>query len=373
MKIGINTFGCDHGQSGIGAYILSLVNNLPKTEHRIQLFGNEFDKYTYTSGVDNVGYACVPISETDLAEKTWFTFSFNMFAKKQKYDAVLFPAGFKSVPVTFDLPCILVIQNTIPKSNNYLNSLLFRRILKAAHGVITPSRYICDELLSLGADERKIQVIHNGIDTSLFYPRHLEHEEALLIKPFAIRRPYIIYASRIKYPEKCHAELITAFGIFKKKTGAPHRLVIAGADGEGSAQVHQAVLRSPVASDILLTGYFPHQNLPQLYSAADLCVFPSAIEGVGLPVIEAMACGIPTASARAGALPEIAGNATFYFNQKDPDDIAQAIEQLVYDPSGKNDARRNELIRQGLSWAQQYSWEKTAADTLAYISRCLKA
>ena len=125
-------------------------------------------------------------------------------------------------------------------------------------------------------------------------------------------------------------------------------------------------MRSPVSSDILLTGYFPHQNLPQLYSAADLCVFPSPVEGVGLPIIEAMACGIPTACAYAGALPEIAGDCTCYFNHKDPAEIAAVIEQLIDAP--ENQEKRTALIKKGIKWIQQYSWKKTAEETLAYLS-----
>ena len=112
------------------------------------------------------------------------------------------------------------------------------------------------------------------IDGSLFKPI-TNDEDRVLIQPFAIQRPYIIYASRITHEQKCHVELIKAFALFKKQTGSPHRLVIAGSDGNNSEAVHNAVIQSGFSSDILLTGYFPHESLPQLYSSADLCVFPS--------------------------------------------------------------------------------------------------
>ena len=371
MKIGINTFGCDHGRSGIGAYILSLVHNLPKTEHKIQLFGHELDKYTYTSGVEGIQYTCVSARDSPFAEQVWHSLSFNTFTRKQKYDIVLFPSGVKILPMRFDVPAALVIQNILASdSQGYfknISAFASKLILKSVRGIICPSRYIKRDLLNYGITEEKIQVIHNGIDTSLFHPHTLQAQEALMIKPFAIRRPYIIYASRIIHPEKRHIELIEAFSLFKQKTHSPHRLVIAGADGEKAEQVHQAVLRSPVASDILLTGYFPHENLPLIYSAADLCVFPSSVEGVGLPVIEAMACGIPTACARAGALPEIAGDCTCYFEPNKPEHIAAVIADLVNDAAGANAERRQKLIEAGIEWVKKYSWEKTAQKTLSYL------
>ena len=259
MKIGIDTFGCDHGRSGIGAYILSLVHNLPETEHTIQLFGHELDKYTYTSGVEGVKYTCVSVGDSSFAEQTWHRLSFNTFAHKQNYDIVVLPSGTKLLPMRFEVPAVLVMQNILTdNAQGYLKNLasfVSKLTLKSVKGIISPSNYIKNNLLKNGIAEDKIQVIHNGIDTELFHPHNLQAQEALMIKPFAIRRPYIIYASRIIHPEKRHIELINAFSIFKQKTKAPHRLVIAGADGEQAEQVHQAVLRSPFASDILLTGW----------------------------------------------------------------------------------------------------------------------
>ena len=371
MKIGINTFGCDHGRSGIGAYILSLVHNMPKNEHKIQLFGHELDKYTYTSGVEGVKYTCVSVSDSAFAEQVWHSLSFNTFARKQQYETVLFPSGTKFLPMRFDIPAVLVMQNILSdNSHGYLKNIsafVSKLMMKSVKGIITPSRYIKDHILSYGIAEEKVRIIHNGIDTDLFHPHNLQAQDALMIKPFAIRRPYIIYASRIIYPEKRHVELIEAFSIFKQKTHAPHRLVIAGADGERAEQVHRAVLQSPFASDILLTGYLPHENLPLIYSAADLCVFPSPVEGVGLPVIEAMACGIPTACAHAGALPEIAGKCTYYFDSTKPEHIAAVIGELINDTAGANTERRQKLIEAGIEWVKQYSWKKTAQETLAYL------
>ena len=373
MKIGINTLGCDHGRSGIGAYILSLVNNLPKTEHTVHLFGHELDKYTYTSGLEGVKYTCVSAGASPFAEQAWHSFSFNAFARKQQYDIVLFPSGTKLLPMSFDVPAVLAIQNILANSAQgslkKISAFLSKLMMHSVKGIICPSRYIKDNLLNYGIAEEKIQVIHNGIDTELFHPHNLQAQDALMIKPFAIRRPYIIYASRIIHPEKRHVELIEAFSIFKQKTHAPHRLVFAGADGEQAEVVHRAVLQSPFASDILLTGYLPHQNIPLIYSAADLCVFPSAVEGVGLPVIEAMACGIPTACARAGALPELAGDCTSYFDPDKPEHIAAVIGELINDTAGANAARRQKQVEAGIEWVKQYSWKQTAAETLVYLER----
>lgn len=373
MKIGIDTFGCDHGRSGIGSYILSLVRNLGKTDAVVELFGPELDRYTYSSGLENVSYTGVSVADSLLAERVWHVMSLPSFAKKHDYSAILYPSGTKLLPLKFTVPSVVVIQDILSdvyqnSDDGFINSLL-RSQLKRVDRIIAASAYIRNDLVTLKIPEDKIQVIYNGIDTNLFFPRTNSNTEAVLIHPFSIRRPYIIYASRVAYPVKCHVELIRGFELFKKKTGAPHRLVLAGADGMNAEMVHREVLNSPVASDILLTGYFPHQNLPELYSASDACIFPSSVEGVGLPVLEAMACGIPVACAHAGALPEIAGDAALFFDQNSPEEIADAIGKLVRDGTGANESGRNDLVSRGLEWVKKFSWSTCARETLDTVER----
>ncbi len=372
MKVGINTFGCDHGRSGIGSYIHSLVRNIPDSGHSVELFGPELDRFTYNSGLDSVEYSGLAVSDSILAERGWHVTGYPSFVRKRKYDAVLFPAGIRLLPLKFEATPVVVIQDIISDmyrdSDQGILTGLFKMQLKKAPAIIAASGFIRDDLVRLGIQESRIRVIYNGIDTGLFYPRPQANNEAVLIHPFSIRRPYIIYASRVTYPSKCHVELVRAFEIFKKRTGAPHRLVIAGADGSNAEIVHREVIKSSVSSDILLTGYFPHQSLPELYSAADACVFPAASEGVGLPVLEAMACGIPVACASSGALNEMAGEGALFFDQTDPESIAQSIARIVRLPSGENDAYRADLIARGMAWVERFSWKRCAQDTFDYMA-----
>lgn len=376
MRIGIDAFGCDHGRSGTGSYVMSLVRNFGDTGHTIDLFGPELDRYTYTSGLDTVSYTGIHIADTSFAERTWHLTSFPSFVRKQKYDVVLFPSGVHLLPLKFVVSSFVVVQDILSdvykNSDDGILSGFFRMQIKKATRIIAASRCIRDDLLNTGFSESRISVIHNGIDTNLFYPRPVTETEAVLIHPFSIRRPYIIYASRVAYPSKFHVELIQAFALFKEKTGAPHRLVLAGADGINAEVVHREVLNSPYSSDILLTGYFPHNSLPELYSASDACIFPSGVEGVGLPVLEAMACGVPVACARAGALPEIAGDCALYFDQNNPEEISEAISRLVRLPNNGNESLRKDLIERGLAWVSSFTWKKSASETISCIESTIQ-
>jgi alpha-1,3-rhamnosyl/mannosyltransferase len=111
---------------------------------------------------------------------------------------------------------------------------------------------------------------------------------------------------------------------------------------------------------VFRTGYLNEESLACLYSSALALVFPSLYEGFGLPVIEAMACGCPVICSNAASLPEVAGDAALLIDPHNVDELAGAIDRVVDDS-----ALRNDLIRKGTERASQFSWKRTAKETLA--------
>jgi glycosyltransferase involved in cell wall biosynthesis len=369
MKVGIDAFGCDHGRSGIGSYLRSLVANLPLDPHlQVELFGPEVDRYTYTSERRNIVYHSLHTFGGILSNNLCHQFKINSVLWNGKYDVALYPAASRVIPSTFKVPGVAVISDvlsTILKAdggNMFKNQIRngFSRVKK----IIASSQYVLKDLVNLSFDPAKIEVVYQGIDHSLFYPHVNAGNDEIVVKPFAVQRPYLIYASRIYGASKKHVELVRAFSEFKRKTGLPHRLVLAGNDGDGSKPLQREAAASDFVSDILITGYFPTASLPLLYSNADACIFPAANEGGGLPVIEAMASGTPVACSRSGALPEITGSHAVYFDSDSVTDTALAIENIVTDT-----ALREKLIKNGIEWTQRFSWKQTAEETVAVLKK----
>lgn len=367
IKIAIDTLGGDHGKSGFGSYIYYFISNLPSgSQYEIELFGTEDDRYTYTSGTD-IPYSAIKLLETPKALRRWYKYHANRFIKKHGYDIVLYPSASKMLPKHFKHHKAIAIINSILSSELADKSCKEKRQLKKgihnAHKIIAASRFIKDDLVKLGISEEKISVIHNGIDHKLFFPMaELFEGEIVDVKPFAIKRPYFIYGSSLSSPEKKHIELIQAFELFKKNTGLPHRLVLAGNDGPYAEAIHKAAFDSPFASDIFLTGFFPHENFARLYAGAEACVFPSVNEGVGLPILEAMACGIPVLSSQKGALKEIGGTAPLYFDSDDIDQMATCLQKIVEDQE-----LRENMITDSIMWANEFNWEETVKKTLSIL------
>lgn len=373
MKIGIDTFGCGHGKSGIGTYLLSLVANLQNTDElTFELFGSEQDRYTYSSD-SNFKYRGIKLKDKFEKEVSWHKYWFNDFTRRRKYDAVLVPAAALMFPSKFKTKVIAVVNSIISESVTVDSGLrgktpVLIKNLSKAHRIIAASSHIKKDLEKLGIDGSKIAIVFNGINHSLFYPRDMVVQSTVEIKPFSIRRPYFVYASSMVSDSKKHIELISAFTRFKQKTGLPHRLVLAGSEGESTPSVKLAARSSLAARDIFITGFYPHDSFPELYSYSEGCVFPSVNEGVGLPVLEAMATGIPVFCSKMGALGEVAGNNALFFDSDNIDDIADCFEKIATDKE-----LRKKLVEDGKQWAKRFSWEKTAQKTSEVILELLQS
>ncbi len=363
MKVGIDTFGCGHGKSGLGSYLSSLTAQLKNSdENQFELFGSEIDRYTY--GAENgLTYSSIRLPDNRGYEKFWHYVFANFFARKHKYSAVLYAAGARYLPLFYTVPGVAVVYDVLSEmyASDILASKTMRILigLKNASRVIAASHFIRKDLIKLGVPDEKITVIYNGINHSEFYPREDLSPNLLDIKPFAIKRPYFIYPSQISSSTKKHVELIKAFTIFKEKTHLEHRLVLTGSEGEVIEDVKKAIMESSCRQDIFITGFFPHESFPLLYAGSDGCIFPSINEGVGLPVLESLATGIPVACSNQGVLPEVAGDNAVYFNSDDIVEMSKAIETLALDTD-----LRKKLKAGGIEWTKRFSWEKTAEKTI---------
>ena len=362
MKIAIDSYGCDHAKSGLGSYLLYFVSNIPADcSDEIELFGSEIDRYTYTSEKELNFNAVLPFENQKL-EQIWHLRKINKFIKKNNYDLVIFPAVENVFPVKFARKSIAVVNSvlsTVISSSDKKKKHQLKKGLQRVNLIIAASEYIKADLLKLGIDSKKIKVIYNGIDHKLFYPNVDAFSDVVEVNPFSIKRPYFLYCSRLSSQDKKHEQLIKAFCIFKKKTGLPHRLVISGSDGEYAEVIHRVAYNSEYASDIFITGFFPHESLPKLYSGATACVFPAINEGVGLPVLEAMACGIPILCSKSGVLPEIAGDVPIYFDSDDVYDIAFVLQRVVTESD-----LVSQMVKKGLERAAGFNWSDTVAKTL---------
>jgi len=372
MKIGIDTFACDGGKSGVGTYLSQILRRIPPSGALYELFGWEYDRFAFSEYAPNLEFISRCSLNGRTANALWHLYRYPEFAKSRSYNACFFPAAHKRPPYQSPCPTVGVVHDMAAfwgtrRTREHLGAVLrmvLPNSLKRLDRIIVVSEWVKQELVELArVKESLVEVIPNGIDHAAFHPIPLdEKSEELLIQPFSFRRPYILYVSRIDHPLKNHIRLIKAFGIFKKRTGYPHRLILAGNDSNNAARVKSAAFQPEWRGDIFFTGHFPQENLPKLYSGADFVVFPSMYEGFGQGVLEAMASGIPVACARAASLPETADHAAMYFDPHDPEDIADRMVSLACDRD-----LHEKYKNLGLERAKLFSWDRCAERTLEII------
>jgi alpha-1,3-rhamnosyl/mannosyltransferase len=243
----------------------------------------------------------------------------------------------------------------------------FESSLRRACHVIADTHTVRREIVeNFSLPEDRVSVVHLGVDRR-FRPRTAAELRPELT-PFGLNPgSYALCVSTLE-PRKKIAELIRAWSRLPgvQRTATP--LVLAGAEGWLNEELHREIREGVSGGWLRHIGFVDEDSLPALYAGATLFLFPSIYEGFGLPPVEAMASGTPTLVADRSCLPEVCGRAAAYVDPDDGDGFTAAIAKALLDRTWQQ-----EVIRQGLSQAARYTWERCAAETAEIYQRCASA
>jgi glycosyltransferase involved in cell wall biosynthesis len=204
-------------------------------------------------------------------------------------------------------------------------------------------------------DTAKISVIHEAADEH-FRPIEQEQISATCAR-YDLSGDYLITVGTVE-PRKNLERLLDAVFLLRER-GHDLKLVIVGQLGWLYETILDKLARPEYEGLVHYLGFVPDADLPALYSGAAAMVIPSLYEGFGLPVLESMACGTPVISSHAASLPELGGEAARYFDPHNVDEIASTIEEVWVDAD-----LRGQMSDMGLSRVHEFSWERTAQETL---------
>jgi glycosyltransferase involved in cell wall biosynthesis len=212
----------------------------------------------------------------------------------------------------------------------------------------------------------KIEVIPYGIS-----PRFSPEKDAKIaqkaLNKFQIKRPNVLTVGRLN-PRKNLITLIKAFSSAKNTGTIPHKLVIAGRKDYRTHDITNFIRKNSLNEHIIFPGFIPDKELPYIYNQADLFVYPSLYEGVGLPVLEAMKSGVPVITSNNSSLLEIIADAGITVPPLDSEQIARALINLLNNPE-----LRSKYRHKGLERANKLNWEETASHTLAVYEEVYKS
>jgi len=370
MKIGYDLDSLTLRSGGIGRYGVNLINHLAKilldeTQDEIFVFFHRSFDRSLLDEREHLNFIekYTRIKSNVLRKAIFLPFSVRGLKMDVFHgvDHIGLPFLYKSKTCRYVVTIHDLITRIYPRSfpikQRLVQNTLLPHILRKADKVIVDSRATENDVRKFYPNQaEKIRVIYAGVE-SQFYPRSQDEVEKVLDK-YSIGFKYFLFLGTLE-PRKNIVRLIEAFIKLKQEGSIEHRLVITGRKGWLYKEILEKIQKSPFSQDIIFTDFVNDEDLPFLYSGAEIFIYPSLYEGFGLPVLEAMACGTPVIASNLSSLPEVAGEAGILIDPLEVEEIVQAMDKLSRDRE-----LREELQKKGLERAKLFSWERVAKDTL---------
>ena len=299
----------------------------------------------------------------------WMQSLLPLLLKASRPDLCHFTAGPRArrtpFVVTFHDMTLQLMAKFHPWRKRALTSSLMPTIARKARLIITPSQSARDDLARLyKLPKSKIRVIPHAADTQ-FRPRTDASSFETIARRYRLQKPYILYVGTLE-PRKNLVRTLTAFSRLAPRF-SDYRFYLAGDLGWHAPQLLQAIEKLGLRDRVRRLGYVEEEDLPALYSHAELFVYPSLYEGFGLPVLEAMASGVPVLTSNTSSLTEITAGAALLVDPVDVDGMKEAMEHGLSD-AGERERR----VAAGLARARSFSWERTARETIAVYEEALE-
>lgn len=364
MTIGINGSMLDQEPTGTGIYTINLINHL----FQLYKLDNTRTLTVFTPSYDYLNPSVHTVKLANILQSSrygrlaaflrffWNTFIYPLQARK--FDVLISPTAHASL---FSSNQILTIHDLLSMRFGNINGpqrlyfkLLLPYLVKKSRLVVTVSEASKRDIIKfLDCPEAKIKVVYNGYDQTLF---NVTAKSNGLIKfLYGVSNYFLIVGP--SYPHKNIELLLQAYFLLPVEVREKYPLVLSGGKQPYLRLLRQQVTELGLGVYVHFLGYLPQHTMPDLYREAFALVFPSLYEGFGFPVLEAMACGCPVIASNTSSIPEVCGEAAEYIDPLDRTSVAQAMLNLVNSPR-----RYSELRRRGLIQAQNFSWERTAAE-----------
>lgn len=265
----------------------------------------------------------------------------------------------KNIIVVYDLCVFLPIKTGPSFKTKLLEKIFSGAAARRAERIVAISESTKRDLVKyFKIDPLKISVIYPGL-TQNIAPGGKSRDA---LSKYNLPPNFILFVGTLE-PRKNIVRLIEAYHILNSKLKIQNsRLVIVGKNGWGYREIFAKVKELQLEDKIIFLDYVADEDLPSLYNSAACFIYPSLYEGFGLPVLEAMVCGCPVVTSNTSSLPEVADGAAILVNPNDANEIAGALNKLLI-----NEPLRQELKKQGLERAKNFSWEKTAQEILKIL------
>ena len=368
MKIAIDVRTVLPNRSGVGNYVLNLIQNLRQVDPEpIYYFLAQKKNMSLLGhlGRKQNPFLTMFSHENHPLSDLWEHFILPLRLKEMGINVFHGPAslipfrkGHCGLVVTIHDLVAFLFPETIPLKYGAYMRYLLRQAVKKADRIIAVSKHTKQDLIKiLKVPLEKIVVIHEA-SSPIFHPEDRKEVQSRLKQHYGITKKFIYHLGNIE-PRKNLIVLLEAFTRVCRELGNEYQLVVSGQKGWLTGSLSRFFKNYPVRDQVFFTGYVPVEHIPLFMNGAEIFVFPSLYEGFGLPVLEAMSCGTPVISSNRSSIPEIVGSAGVLIDPTNIRDLADRIVELLRNPD-----ERKHLSQLGLEQATRFSWGEAARQTL---------
>ncbi len=374
MKIGFSACVLQGGRTGVASYVVNLLQTLQETDkvNTYDLIVPASDAHLIRDGCPGFRKQILPnILGRPVPNIAWHSLALPARSRRERHDVVHIPS-YRRLPLRKGAPIVATVHDlaTLHLDGKYdaarmvYNRRIVPGLIRRADHVITVSHFTAGDLVNrVGYPAEKISVIYSGIQQQHYHVIPEGESRAHLKTRYGLEGPFVVYVSRVEHPAKNHLRLIEAFERLKARKPSDLKLVLAGADWNGADVVKDYAARSPVARDVVFTGFVSLEDIPHFYSACEVMAYPSLFEGFGFPIVEAMACGAPVICSNTTSMKEVASDLAPTFDPLNVEAIAAALEGAL--KRGRDDG----LAARGIAYAATFDWRETARKVLEVYRR----
>lgn len=369
MRIAFDIRGIEGDKGGKGVWTMNVLKSILETDQE-----NEY--YLYTNKKSSFAYKKWPHVTMMLIEGRGFFWHWQLYKKllSDKIDVFIATESY-IVPFLHDpkkLKVAMVVHDLVAfkspakhqRRARWIETFTLGRAVRKAHWIFTVSQYTRKDLIERYSHylnlKEKTKVVYAGVREGFFK----KHDSAALLKTqkrYHLSPDYILMAGTLE-PRKNIMGALEAYALLTWQTRASHRLVVVGKKGWYYEEIFQCVQSLKLSEQVTFLEYIPDEDLVKLMQGAKLFLFPSFYEGFGLPILEAMANGVPVLASRVSSIPELGIDAIQYADPHNPEDISRGMAKLLED-----EHYAKTLILKGHEQVKNFSWEKTAELILGSI------
>lgn len=349
MKVGIDIRSLNGRKAGIGTYVAGLVAGLNQVDqiNNYFLFNNR--EFKIADLGENFSYVISPPSPFYHLQTAQLAEAKNLIFHSTY--SLIPPAllGPKAVLTVHDLTAFTLPQLHTFKVRN-LNKLLFSRAVNRCGQVITPSKVIKEQLVDLfPLIKERVNVIYEAVEENFG-----QDTDEKKLADFGLKPGYILFNATIE-PRKNLSLLLRAYAKLKPD----QKLVIAGKRGWDFTRIEKEAQQLDLEEKVVWLDWVPEDSLATIYQYATCLVYPSLQEGFGLSPLKALKLGVPTIVSDIPVFKEVLANAAYYIDPNSVDSLVQGLDQII-----ENQSLRRDLIAKGYDQLTNYSWQKTAQETI---------